>query len=1143
MARFELFLFGTPRLERDGVPLQFDTRKILALVAYLALSGPEAEGRRVSRDSLLALLWPELEPSRGRAVLRRNLSLLKSALGGEWLVIDRQTVGTDPQADFWLDVEQFTRRVNTWQSHGHPQEQVCPRCLEALSQAVALYQGNFLEGFSLRDSVEFDDWQFFQAEELRRQLAQVLERLVRGHSARGDYEAALSYARRWLAVDPLHEPAHRELMRLYAQTGQRSAALRQYQECSRILEEELGLAPAEETTALYESIRTRPYVAELPAVMPGTVAPPRYSLPAQSTPFVGREEELADIRARLQDPACRLLTLLGPGGIGKTRLALRLAENLVESQSFEHGVFFVPLAPLQTAEGVVPAVAEALGYCCHASTEGGTRATPREQLLDFLRRKQLLLVMDNYEHLLAEKTAGDGQDGSDAVGFVTDLLSEAPAVKVLITSRASLQVQGEHLYPLAGLRVPDAALPLPADAGQALRAFSAVELFVQGAQRVRPDFELHPSDLLSVAHICRLVQGMPLGILLAAAWVEMLAPEEIAAEIQRGLDFLETDLRDVPSRQRSIRAVFDHSWQLLEERERELFCGLSVFRGGFTREAAQEVTGASLRDLSSLVNKSLLSPSSPGRYTLHELLRQYAAERLDLAPDRAESVRERHCAYYCAALERWGRELKGSGQRQALAEMDLEIENGRAAWHWAAAHGQIARLEQGMEGIWLYHDWRLRHEEGEAAFRAAASSLEAFASSDTRRLRGKCLILWGNFYLDLGKGRPAIKTVERGIALLRELEGEGYDVRHEMALAMFQEGRLKRYFHPDPLEAQKCYVQSAALYEQVGDRWGLARALAYCGWMAEQLSYFAEAQDLCRKSLAIRQELGDQRGLADALLNLGIISWVQGRLDEAHRMLRESLGISRSLDDWIRVAQTLKSIGEVLVRRGQFEDGLVLMESSRDIYDDFGYTFGVAGMLPFLAEAEVHLGHYGQARAHAQQGLVGADRGKHRWGVGFAQFVSGLAALGEGSCHEALASFQEAVAAFEQVRQQENRGWALGPLGLAARELGDAALARQSVAEALQAGVDLGAFMPLMYGLPAAALLLVDEEAVERAVEVYACASRYGFVANSRWFEEVVGQQITAATAALPAETVESVREKGRTRDLAEVVAELLAGW
>jgi predicted ATPase/DNA-binding SARP family transcriptional activator len=1146
MARLELFLLGPPRLQRDGVPLQFDRRKVMALAAYLAMSSLEAEGRHLSRDTLVTLFSPDLEPSRARAAFRRNLSLLRRALEGEWLVADRKRVGTDPEADFWLDVEQFNRLVHSCETHGHRREEVCPRCLEALAEAAVLYRGDFLQGFGLRDSVEFDDWQFFQAEELRQQLASVLERLARGHGVEGNHEAALPYARRWLALDPLHEPAHRRLMELYAAAGQRSAALRQYTECVRILEEELGLPPAEETTALYEQIRTMPPaeaavalgLAE-PMELPIRRASPRHNLPAQTTPFVGREEELAEIRTRLQDPGCRLLTLLGPGGIGKTRLALRVAEDLiaVEPTCFEHGVFFVSLAPFRTVEGVVPAVAEALGYSFHTDPAGSARTAPRQQLLDYLQRKQLLLVMDNYEHLLVDGLPRNGESGSDGTGFVTDVLSTAPRVKILVTSRATLQVQGEHLYPLTGLQVPDAMLPISEDNWPALRGYSAVELFIQGGQQVRPDLELRPQDLADIAHICQLVQGMPLGILLAAAWVEMLTPEEIAAEIQQSLDFLETDLRDVPPRQRSIRAAFDHSWRLLEEREREVFQALSVFHGGFTREAALEVAGASLRDLTSLSNKSLLRPSSPGRYELHELLRQYGAERLDLVAEQGEAVRDRHCAYYSSALERWAGELKGARQQEALEEMDLEIENGRAAWIWAVAHGQVARLAQGVEGIWLYHSQRLRLQEGDAAFQAAVRALEAIDSPEAQRLRARCLLLWSNFHAYQIERDSSIDLAERAMVALQGLEAAGHDVRGEMALALFCQARRQDWFDRDPLEAYQICRRSVALYEELGDRWGLARALARLGYVAEVAGRFGEAQKLCEQSLVIWQELGDPHGMAEAMLTLGVICWVQGRLDEAHRLLRESLAICRTLGDWNLTFFVLWRMGEVLVRRGLFEDGLVLMESDCDLAYERGIPRGTWVLLPFLAEAKVHLGRYEEARADARQGAAGADI---PWILGFARFAEGLAVVAQGAYLEAMTLFQESVAVFEEVRQKESQGWALGPCGLAARGAGETALARQCVVQALEIGVELGAFMPVMYGLPVAALLLADQGAVARAVEVYACASRYGFVANSRWFEDVAGQPLRTMAASLPAEAVESAEEQGRSQDWDVMAAELL---
>jgi tetratricopeptide (TPR) repeat protein len=617
----------------------------------------------------------------------------------------------------------------------------------------------------------------------------------------------------------------------------------------------------------------------------------------------------------------------------------------------------------------------------------------------------------------------------------------------------------------------------------------------------------------------------------------MLTPEEIAAEIQQSLDFLESDLRDVPLRQRSIRAAFEHSWRLLEEREREVFQGLSAFHGGFTREAALEVAGASLSDLTSLSNKSLLRPSSPGRYELHELLRQYGAERLDQVAEHGEAVRDRHCAYYSSALERWAGELKGPRQREALEEMDLEIENGRAAWTWAVAHRQVTRLAEGVEGIWLYHNRRLRLQEGEAAFQAAVRALEAIDSPQAQRVRAQCLLLWSCSQALQGWRDSSLELAQEAGAVLQGLEAAGHDVRGETALAAFCEGRWHYWFDPHPLEAHQSYRRSVALYEELGDRWGLARALAYLGYTFEQMGRYGEAQELCEQSLAIRQELGDQQGMANAMLNLGIIFWVQGRLDEAHRLFREGLDICRTLGDRNLMFFILHRIGEVLGGRGLFEDGLAVLESDFDLAYDRGYPYGAWLLLPFLAQAKVHLGRYEEARADAQQG---AARAVLPWSVGFARFVEGLAVVAPGAYLEALPLFQESVAVFEQARHKENKGWALGPCGLAARGAGEAALARQCVVQALEIGVELGAFMPVMYGLPVAALLLADQGAVERAVEAYACASRYGFVANSRWFEDIAGQHIAAVAATLPPDVVAAAQARGRARDLDATVAELL---
>jgi non-specific serine/threonine protein kinase len=334
---------------------------------------------------------------------------------------------------------------------------------------------------------------------------------------------------------------------------------------------------------------------------------PRHNLPLQTTPFVGRKVELSDLASLISEPDNRLITLLGPGGAGKTRLALEAAK--AQLSNFSDGVYFVSMASLTSAENIVPAIAEAVGYQFFEHME------PREQLVGFFSEKKILLVLDNFEHLL------------DGVGLVSEILRSAPFVKVLATSRQSLNLQQEVHFRIVGMDVPEETLPISLEkAGQ----YSAISLFLQSARRVSPNFELKTEDLEAVIRICHLVTGSPLGILLASAWTEMFSPQEIAEEISGNLDFLETEVSDISGRHRSIRAVFESSWNQLSEEERKTFRRLSIFRGGFKRQAAQAVCGARLPMLITLVRKSLLhrDPAS-GRYEIHELLRQYAKEQLD----------------------------------------------------------------------------------------------------------------------------------------------------------------------------------------------------------------------------------------------------------------------------------------------------------------------------------------------------------------------------------------------------------------------------------------------------------------------------------------------------------------------------------
>lgn len=350
MSRLKLYFLGTPRLKLDGETVSLSHHKALALLAYLVVTR-----QRHSRQALAALLWPDYDPTTARGELRRMLWVINKSLGSGWLEVDRETVMLPPQPDLWLDVEQFRDLLAASQQH-HPTGEDGQTCIDALAEAIFLAQGDFLSGFSLADSPEFDTWQSFESDSLRRELAGALESLVQLLSQRGEasLEEAITYARRWLALDPLHEPAQRQLMQLYAWAGQPTAAIQQFQVYTQLLWQELGISPAPETTALIEAIKAnrlspppvdgthKPAADSRMAPRPGSANIPPHNLPVQATPLIGREATLAALQQHLNAPELRLITILGPGGIGKTRLALALAERQLQPvTAFTDGVYFI----------------------------------------------------------------------------------------------------------------------------------------------------------------------------------------------------------------------------------------------------------------------------------------------------------------------------------------------------------------------------------------------------------------------------------------------------------------------------------------------------------------------------------------------------------------------------------------------------------------------------------------------------------------------------------------------------------------------------------------------------------------------------------------------------------------------------------
>jgi predicted ATPase/DNA-binding SARP family transcriptional activator len=874
MTHLSLSVLGMLQVSLDGRPVVgFESNKTRALLAYLAV---EAE-RPHSRDELAELLWPNQSDQVARNNLRQTLANLRHAIGDRtvdpaFLFVTRETVQFNASSDAWLDAGEFTDLLTACDTHVHRRPETCKSCAGRLQQASELYCGNFLEQFFLNDSTAFEEWALVKREDLRRLALHALYRLADYHERRGTFELALRHALRQLAFDPWREEAHRQAMRALALSGQRTAALAQYETCRHVLAEELGTEPSRETTTLYEQIKI-----EDPSARRKDEAEQHTVLPAPATSFIGRDEELADIGWLLENPACRLVTLAGPGGIGKTRLALQAAAE--QAESFDGGVYFVSLAPLSSIDFFVAAIADAVKFTFTSQQD------PKEQLLRHLRdsKRDMLLLLDNFEQLLA------------GTGLVGEILQRVPQVTLLVTSRERLNVQGEWVFEVHGLQVPG---------DERFEGCSAIELFVQSARRAWADFTLSPQDAPFVINICRLAEGIPLAIELAAAWVRVISCQEIAHEIEQSLAFLNTSLRDDrrPDRHRSMQAVFDHSWNLLSGEERRVFRRLSVFRGGFRRDAMQEVAGASLPILAALVDKSLVRrvPHAAERYDMHEFLRQAAHDKL-LESGEAEQTCERHMAYLTALAEEAGPEFQGPRQQLWLDRIEMENDNLRAALGWALEHGRAEVAARAVGPLWQFWYRRGYLKEGQ---RWLEQTL-AISNSSPASVRAKMLNGAGAMAYGQADYARATALLAECIALQRVIgdqQGLANTLNIMGAVAMAQR---------DDDKARALYGESLALFRALGDERSSAQPLNNLANTAYDAGNYAAAIDLHEQSLALSRKYGDKNGSAMSLLNLGWAALLQGADKRAGSYCREALLLYRQLGNRSAITFCLEGLGGV----------------------------------------------------------------------------------------------------------------------------------------------------------------------------------------------------------------------------------------
>lgn len=667
---------------------------------------------------------------------------------------------------------------------------------------------------------------------------------------------------------------------------------------------------------------------------------PTHNLPAQPTPFIGRTEELNELKNMLGNPDCRMLTLVGPGGSGKTRLAIEAATET--ASDFAEGVYFAPLQPVESIEFLVPAIADSIDFSLRGQEE------PKVQLLNHLSGKHLLLVLDSFEHLVA------------AADLVSEMISTAPKLKLVVTTREALNLRGEWVFPVPGMRFPERA-----DIARPER-YDAVRLFLEVARHVKGRYSPE-ADWAAIARLCQLVQGMPLAVELAASWIKVMSCDDIVAEIERNLDFLATRLRDVPDRHRSVRAVFEESWSLLSEGERDVFMRLSVFRGKFRREAAERVAGASLPLLSTLVDKSLLKPLPDNRYVVHELLRQYALEKLAGSPEDVARAHDSHCAYYSDFVRDRLPDILGGRQVEAGAEIEAELDNIRAAWYWAVDHVKTEQLRETVCPLSQCWQFKSRYAEAAAALERAARSLEEHRTTDEIELTlAAVLVELAWFYIRLGRLEEAEAALTNCQGIYGRLAAPpvpGFATDPRLALGVI--ATIKGEFTEAAMLGEEAR-RTSETQENAGNRelayYVLARATLLQGKHEVARAYAQQAFD-------IATEVGDRWFMAYCLVELGNVACAVGDLTAARDRYQASYDVGREFEDPEGMAIALTYLGEVALRQQSYAEAQDLYGQAISIYQDILDKGGLAASLTGMAKAAAAREDYDRAREHFGQAL------------------------------------------------------------------------------------------------------------------------------------------------------------------------------